>query len=271
MRRRGTCVEIVGMGPHDHVGWVFSGARSFEDVARQFLAGGAVGGEQLMFVADDPDPLAVDGIVDVAGRPVTVASIAEVYGASGVVDPVRQRATFAQVLDEALAAGYRGIRVAADNSPLVRTPERLAAWIRWESVADHFMSENPVTGLCAFDGDRVDVHVLRHLATLHPLVSASSPAPQYQLFADDEKLWVEGVVDTFTVDRIWHTVEVLPAKTALVVDLEKVTLFSNKVVAALAGLARSGVDVVVQGPATVVREVRDAAGDGGRHLRFAEM
>jgi len=94
--------------------------------------------------------------------------VAEIYGSSGIGHADTQRATFASALSEALRMGYSGIRVAADNTPLVTDPERLAAWIQWEHVADRFMSENPVTGLCAFDREKVDIGRLRHLATLHP-------------------------------------------------------------------------------------------------------
>jgi DcmR-like sensory protein len=105
-----------------------------------------------------PGPAAVAGLAEVAGpHALQVASIAEVYGGSGIVDALSQRATFAGALADALAEGYSGIRVAADNTPLVTDEDRLAAWIRWEVVADHFMSENPVIGLCAFDREKVDV------------------------------------------------------------------------------------------------------------------
>ena len=126
MRHSGDCFEIVGMRPHDHIGWVFGGAGAFDGLARRFLIEGAERGERLMFVAEDPDPEVVDGIVDDPDA-LQVASIAEVYGASGVVDPASQRATFADALREALSAGYRGIRVAADNTPLVLDAERLTA------------------------------------------------------------------------------------------------------------------------------------------------
>lgn len=81
-----------------------------------------------------------------------VASVTEIYGPDRTVAATSQRDTFAAELAEALSEGYTGIRVAADNSSLVDTPERLQAWLEWEEVADRFMAENPVTGLCAFDG-----------------------------------------------------------------------------------------------------------------------
>jgi hypothetical protein len=171
--------NVSDCGPHDHMGWVLAGSGGFAALDGPFLAEGAARGERPVYVAADPGPAAVAGLAEVAGpHALQVASIAEVYRASRVVDALSQRATFARALADALAAGYSGIRVAADNTPLVTDEDRLAAWIRWEVVADHFMSENQVTGLCAFDREKVDVDRLRHLATLHPLSSAASPVPQ---------------------------------------------------------------------------------------------
>lgn len=119
-----------------------------------------------MFVADEPQPrnwpqhLLDRGVL-------RVASTSEVYGAERTVDADRQRATFAEVLAEALAEGYTGIRVAADNTSLTVGPERLEAWARWEAVADQFLAENPVTGLCAFDRSRLDDELLGELMAHH--------------------------------------------------------------------------------------------------------
>ena len=188
------------MMPHDHIGWAFAGAAEFAALARTFLAEGAVRGEKLIYVAEHPDPATVAAFVAVTGQDaLEVAAIADVYGASGIVDAPRQRATFASALADARAGGYSGLRVAADNTPLVTDQARLAAWIRWEITADRFMSEIPVTGLCAFDRNKVDVNRLRHLATLHPLSSAASPLPQFRMFADGGDLRVGGEIDSAAI------------------------------------------------------------------------
>jgi hypothetical protein len=63
-------------------------------------------------------------------------------------------------------------------------------------------SENQVTGLCAFDQEKVNVDRLRHLATLHPLSSAAIPVPQFRLFAESGNLSVEGELDSFAVSQL---------------------------------------------------------------------
>jgi hypothetical protein len=248
------------MRPHDHIGWVFAGETEFEQLAGPFLAEGAARGELLMYVAEAPRPATAARLRDRYGsRVIRIARSADVYGESGFVDPVAQRATFADVLAGALAAGFSGIRVAADNTALVTDEKRLAAWIRWEHVADRFMADNPVTGLCAFDRRHIDVNRLRHLATLHPLSASSDPEPQFRMYSDDGSLCLEGHVDSFAVGQLPVALEALSSDTSVLVDLSVATLMSRASLAALRRLADNGVSVTIRGE----RKALDAlAGDG---------
>lgn len=242
------------MRPHDHIGWIFDGPAGFDALAEPFLAEGAAQGDRLMYVAADPSPAAAARLRALLGPDaVQVASIAEVYGSSGVIDAPSQRATFAEALANALAEGYSGIRVAADNTSLVTDEVRLAAWVRWEITADRFMSENQVTGLCAFDRRQVDVNRLRHLATLHPLSSAASPVPQFRMFADAGNLCVEGHIDSFAVSQLRLALGVLPPKTGVLIDLATATLMSRAPLARLGRLCDAGVTVTIQGEPGAIR------------------
>jgi MEDS: MEthanogen/methylotroph, DcmR Sensory domain len=249
MRNHGRRFECLRMRPHDHIGWAFAGPAEFASLARPFLAEGAALGEKLMYVAADPDPADVAGLA--SRDALQVASIAEVYGSSGIVDALGQRATFSGALAQALGEGYTGIRVAADNTSLVTDKMRLAAWIEWEIVADRFMSENPVTGLCAFDRKKVDIDGLRHLAWLHPLSPAAHPAPQFRLFADAGDLWIEGEIDALAVSQLRLALKTLPPRTGVQIDLAAVTLRGRKVLADLGHLADSGVRITIRGETPV--------------------
>jgi MEDS: MEthanogen/methylotroph, DcmR Sensory domain len=254
MRNRGGRFECLRMRPHDHIGWTFAGPAEFADLARPFLAEGAALGEKLMYVAADPDPAAVAGLA--SRDALQVASIAEVYGSSGIVDALSQQATFSIVLAHALEEGYTGIRVAADNTSLVTDEARLAAWIEWEIVADRFMSENPVTGLCAFDREKADVDRLRHLASLHPLSPATHPVPQFRLFADSGDLWIEGEIDSLAISQLQLALKMLPPQTGVQIDMAAVTLRGRKALADLGYLADAGVPVTIRGEPAVLAKLR---------------
>jgi DcmR-like sensory protein len=269
VRHNGTHVELIGMALHDHIGWVFSGHDQFATLARKFLADGAAMDERLIYVAEDPDgagPGGLDHLIDAGVLQVT--SVAEIYGPSGIVDAHRQRATFAGALAQAQAEGYAGIRVAADNTPLLNGERRFQAWLRWELVADRFMSENPVTGLCAFDREQIDIDRLRHTATLHPLLSSTSPVPQFRLFADDGSLYAEGDLDTSAVQRIAWALPHLPFGTGVVIDLEATTFVSNAAFHNLHRIAQTGIDVTIRGAASATGPLMKIISPSHPHLSF---
>jgi MEDS: MEthanogen/methylotroph, DcmR Sensory domain len=271
MRNHGSRFGIVRMGPHDHIGWIFSGPGEFAALAEPFLAEGAARNERLMYVAENPDITAFGQWTEaLPPGTLTAATVAEVYGESGIVDAAKQRATFAQVLGEALATGYSGIRVAADNTALVIDRERIEAWVRWEIVADHFMSQNPVTGLCAFDKTRIDVATLRHLATLHPVWPAESDQPPFRLFSNDSALWLEGEVNSFALGQARLALQDLPAKTNVVVDLTHTETVTSDALSALRQLCETGVAVTVRGATEIVRRLAQSTGVPAQNLSWAE-
>lgn len=271
MRNHGSRFGLMRLGPHDHIGWIFAGASEFAALAEPFLAEGAKRNERLVYVADDPDTTRFGQWKDaLPPGTITGATIAEVYGPSGIVDAARQRATFAEMLAEALAIGYSGIRVAADNTPLVLDAERLEAWLRWEIVADHFMSENPVTGLCAFDNTRIDPTTLQHLATNHPMWPADSDQPPFRLFSSDSDLWLEGEVNAHAVDQAKIALQNLPPRTGVVVDLTSTPAVTSDALTALRQLCETGASVTVRGATELVRKLAQTTGPPPQNLSWTE-
>lgn len=241
-RSTGTRTELVWMRPSDHIGWAFDGPADFAQVVGPFLREGVELGERVLLVVADPTEEAYQQLAaSFMPGELEFASIADVYGASGVVDATAQRAAFAATLSLAEAAGYQGIRVAADNSTLVDTPERFAAWMQWELVADRFMSENPVTGLCGFDRRRTNVDTLRHLATVHPLSAAHDPQPQFRLFVGDEGLRLEGDVDASAIDLLERALRTVPVGTPEIVDLRDARIRGARARTRLENIAGTGV------------------------------
>ena len=153
-------------GGSTHLGWTFSSPPEFESRVTTYLAEGLARHEKVMYVVDDPRRGQWPGELVDRGD-LVIASITEIYGDERIVVAKQQRATFEEVLADALDEGYTGIRVAADNTSLIDGAERLEAWLEWEEMCEVFLAENPITGLCAFDVPRADPDSLRRTMDLH--------------------------------------------------------------------------------------------------------
>ncbi len=269
MRTNGARVSPLRARPHDHLIWTFDGPAAFAAVVVPFLAEGSARGEFVMYLGDDPDPSVARRLGRTAAPgAIQVASIAEVYGASGIVDARVQRAVFASVLADSLAGGFAGIRVAADNSALVADDDRRSAWLRWEFVADEFAAGNPVAGLCGYDVRRVGPGVLGHLASVHPLRSAAGPAPAYRIYSDGGALMLVGEPDLIAVAKIRVALDAAPGRTGVVVDLAAARSITETAMSGLRGLAESGVEVTIRGTWALIALLSESAGDPIANLRF---
>lgn len=167
--------------PTRHVGWVFAGRTVFEGYASVYLAQGFKRRERLIYVADDP--IEDQWPKDLRNRgDLLVLSIVEIYGPEKLAIPARLRPMFEAVRADAVRDGYTGIRVAADNSSVVDTPERLAAWLRWEGEAERIAEASGFTGMCAFDATRVDATDLQTVMGVH---RAMAPRAESELESRD--------------------------------------------------------------------------------------
>lgn len=79
--------------------------------------------------------------------------LAGTYLPDGVVSPQRQVKVFRHATELALADGFAGLRVAADATDLVRTPEQLDAFVRYEHVIDRYMADQPFPGCVRLTAD----------------------------------------------------------------------------------------------------------------------
>jgi MEDS: MEthanogen/methylotroph, DcmR Sensory domain len=231
--------------PHDHVAWCGDGAEGFVRLAGWAFAT-APAGERLVLVGDidrlsaDAGELFADQIE--RGR-LQMVDAAEAYrpvveGRPGFV--AHQLDQFRRELDAALAAGYSGLRVAADNTAMLTGAEELEQrWLAWEQVTDRWQVRMPVTGLCYFDRSRVPVEGLGRVAGLHPLCSGV-PAPPLLSYHDAEPagptvLVLDGAVEAFDDEKLRERLRIElaqaadePGGAAVTVDLSRVTYLHHR-------------------------------------------
>ena len=123
-----------------------------------------------------------------------VTSLEATYPVGTAVEPEAQVRAYAAATEAAVRDGFAGFRVAAEATPLVRTPQRLAAFPRYEHLVDRYMAEHPFSAMCAHSSAEIDDSAFAQLAYLHPNTSARSPGFRLHA-ADSDATALGGEVD----------------------------------------------------------------------------
>jgi MEDS: MEthanogen/methylotroph, DcmR Sensory domain len=196
---------------HTHLCRVFDDPADFRAQAVEFLADGLARGCRVRYLGvGDVDTLRAD-LAPLLHRPhrpgaVEVLSMAGMHAASRGVDAAAQVATYAADTRAALADGFAGFRVAADSTELVRTPEQLDAFARYEHRADRLMTTVPFSGLCGFRRSELGDAAVSELACLHA-TGAAEFAPFRVHATRGADLAVSGELDLTTVDLFATTMD----------------------------------------------------------------
>jgi anti-anti-sigma regulatory factor len=170
--------------------------------------------------------------------------------------PDQQRVQFEALVDEALADGFSGLFVVADNSRLIGATEAdFDAWLRWEALADELQSRRPLTGLCYFDAGVVSADRLDALSMMHPVRCRRSATSSFQLYCDDDALRVSGEIDGILADQIRRVFAAAVGATDRELDFSEVDFIDHRALLTLDEVARAGVRVRLRGAKSVVRRL----------------
>ncbi|MEU0883759.1 MEDS domain-containing protein [Lentzea sp. NPDC005914] len=205
MRTSGVTDVVVGLHSNDHLCWPFDDFAEFRARAAEFLADGLQQGQRACYVAHGDDlvadlatqPVLVEALRD--GR-AEVISLESLYGAGPTVTPEEQVSVYATATLAAIEAGFTGLRVAADATALVRTPDSLDAFCRYEHLIDRYTTAEPFSAMCAYHRPELPEPVIARLAALHPVNNAWC-AP-FRLHATVDGLALDGEVDWVSSDLL---------------------------------------------------------------------
>ncbi len=181
MRALGTTETVLGFGQHDHLCWTFDEPGEFRSRSLEFLADGLAQGYRICYIGDADTRALADDLRDLdgigTGRPgaLQVVSLRDRYATGAVMQPTAQVQAYAAATEDALAAGFTGLRVAAEMTPLVRTPEQLDALARYEHLIDRYMADRPFSALCAYNRAELGDDIVAQVGCLHPTVTADAP------------------------------------------------------------------------------------------------
>lgn len=255
-----------GVGDHDHASWGYSTDAERARVVTAWLQDGLLAGRRSLYVGRGSVTSLIEevaGVPDLASRlergDLVVASTDDVYDLRTPIDADQQLRVYAAAVDAALDAGYRGLQVAADITLLVDDPERRTAHLRWEQVADRFITANPLSPLCLFDTRQI--REPDAIAAAHPLQGPGAPA--FWMFATGARsAGIRGEVDAFSVDALRQVLRTMPGTDSL--DLSELTFIDGRAADTLhIDLQRRrarGERLEIRGATAFVRRVWDLCG-----------
>jgi anti-anti-sigma regulatory factor len=139
---------------------------------------------------------------------------------------------YATATELAVAAGFTGLRVAADATTLVRTPEQLDAFARYEHLIDRYMLTAPFSALCAYQRTQIGEESIAALACMHP--GASPNATPFWLHATAEggcAAAIGGELDLATRDLLepaLRRADLQPHDGELVIDATRLAFIDHR-------------------------------------------
>lgn len=248
MRLCGITDTARGFGLHDHLCWAYDEPGEFYSRAREFLADGLAQGQRVWYLGGCDTAAWWEELRDLpdahgAGRPgaVRVESLSEWNANGAAVDPVGQVRVFAAGMQDALAAGFTGLRLVAESTRRLRTPEQLDAWACCELLADRYMMTLPFSALCAYNRAELGEETIAQVACLHPTVNGDS-APFRLYSARGAAASLSGELDV-TSHALFATAlrraDLRPVDGELVIDAAGLEFIDHRSLITLARHARS--------------------------------
>jgi anti-anti-sigma regulatory factor len=220
--------------------------------------------QRCLYLTDEPPGQAESLLVrnhdlDVARRQgaLVVGTTSDVYGEGDAGSPL---AFFASTVERASADGYQGLRVVADMTAMVADPQRRLDHLRWEQLADRYMTSHPLAGLCLYDARRVTG--IDAVVFAHPLQGPREPpVALYGLGPDSSRL--EGEVDSTMYRPFAELLTSVPASDVFIdvsdlgfVDARSAWILHRQ----LQSRRAAGQALVLAGARPVLRRMWDALG-----------
>ena len=267
-------------GLRDHLCWVHGERGDYRPRLGEFFRDGLKRGLRVAYLGsgDAGELRELLGRVAKAGPlrsggAVRVISFEEFYGAGEPVDPAAVIKRYDAATQEALADGYRGLRVSADVTALVRAPERQDAFAQCEFLLERYSSRHPLSAMCGYR------HELGDAVTQFACLHAAAPAglTPFQVFAcDDGAVGLLGEFDQacqVAFERALRRIQPAAGDPRLVFDLSAVRFMDHHALLSLDSYAEAcPVPVVVRSVPLLVRRVARALGvEHLGHLRQEDV
>ena len=223
----------IGTG---HLCWSYDDHLSFGAYAREFLGEGLDAGERVWYVPGSHPDETTDWLADhpaasLRDDAVHVVSLEQAYRGGLIVDPATQVAAYTAATEDAMAAGFTGLRVVADATAFVRTDAQRDAFARYEYAIGRYMRTAPMRAVCAYDRRELGDQAVAELACLHETSHAEGVMFQLHPGATTAEAVLDGEVD-MSVDEPFaaalRRTDLEPAGGEVVVDADGLDFIDHR-------------------------------------------
>ena len=197
----------TGRSVGDHVCWPFRHRTELAAVVTAFVAEGLGRGERVAYVGQGrprelrEDLIGIPDLGDWLGRgQLQLIDAADLPASDPLSDPVDELIDLAAMTQDALDAGYTGLRMVANGTSRAVDPRRRDRLVRYEHLLDRFCLDHAFTLLCAFD-NALGEQGLAELGCVHSLTRGEL-SPFALRAARDADAALVGSVDAVSVDLL---------------------------------------------------------------------
>jgi len=198
--------EPLGLGPGDHVAWALDDGE-YAGAVTSYFAEGVARREKLVFVNGHGEGC-LDLLSELSERDqllergqLVLPPSDETYGRLLDHDIWHHVEHFERLAALAVDAGYAGLRVWADITPLTEDPHTLQRYLDYDVAIEATFRTCPATGLCALDATRPQAHWTR-LASRHSLRRGRTDSPPMAVTMYDSEARLVGEVDLSCHDEL---------------------------------------------------------------------
>lgn len=275
--------SVSTIAAHDHACLLYASDAERWDVAAAYVDAGLRAGERVVVVGgEEPAAAVVRALATAGAGRVRDADPAQLLAPDasdvfrpGRFDPAALTAGWEALAHDALAAGFRGLRVVADMDWARRAAVAREELFAYERSAAALFARLPVSAICLYDERTWGRDGLLAAASAHPAAlcggwhhhASDRAGDELTLTLCDDALAVAGTVDLRTVDRFADVLRIASAgKGRLVLDLSELVLLDVRglrpLYAAARELAADGRALVLREPPPLLRRVLTLLADG---------
>ncbi|HVE74360.1 MAG TPA: MEDS domain-containing protein [Mycobacteriales bacterium] len=178
--------RVATLASGDHVCWSYTDEGLHGEILLRYFRAGLAASERLLYFGSSDEVAALLAGLEAAGvsagslldsGQLVVGDVLLAYLPGGAFDPAARIDGFRAVARQAVAEGYAGIRVAAENAAVLASPAVQPHWYDYELRVELLLAAEPIVGMCCFNAQQCDARALEILDAVHAVQLAGRDAP----------------------------------------------------------------------------------------------